>query len=283
MDNNRIEIEAELIQLSVYYMISTNEIDQKYTLKDCAKVLKDEIEKTKNGDTLFKVQKEEHIINKLFNKVKDINKDEYIKLIDDTVLKIMYFYNLSKDNSLMSTALEKDVEELSYNILYFNMGTDELKSIDNVHSKYELGERYLDAEMDKKAFECYSEASANGHKLATYRKIICIYKGYGTERNEELAFEELRKFVKEFVLSKAELLLGEMYFERENYADAFRQFERMENWETKAKFYLALMYMGGLGIEKDEDKARNLMIEAVNSRNKDAIDYVLENGIVLED
>ena len=284
MNNKKeIEIEAILIQLSIYYMISRNGIDTHYTVKDCAKVLQKEIVEYKSGDTLFSVKKEEHIINKLYNKLKDMEVDNYIEIIENTVLKMNYFYNISKDNSLMSTALEKDVEELAYNILYFNMGTDELKTLTDVYAKYELGERYLDAEMDELAYEYYSSASKMGHKLATYRKIVCIYKGYGTEKNEELALEEIKKFTKEFVYSKAELLLGEIYFEKENYEEAFKQFKSMEKWETKAKFYLALMYMGGLGVEKDEEEAKNLLIEAVNVRNKEAIDYVIKNGLVLVD
>ncbi|MBP3256292.1 MAG: sel1 repeat family protein [Clostridia bacterium] len=283
-NKTKIEIEAILIQLSIYYMICTRGIDEKYTIKDCSNVLKEEI-KNKNT-TLFHVKKEDHIINKLYEKMKKIEKMEYEnykEILEDTILKMRYFYNFSKDNSLMSTALEKDVEELAYNILYFNMGTDQLKKLTDVHAEYELGERYLDAEMDKLAFECYSKAAEKGHKLAAYRRIICIYKGYGTEKNEELAFEEIRKFIKEFVFSKAELLLGEMYFEKEIYEEAFKQFKKMEKWETRAKFYLALMYMGGLGVDKDEDEAKNLLIEAVNARNKEAIDYVLENGLVLID
>ena len=278
-----MELEAILIQLSIYYMINEKGIDGKYTIKDCANALKLEIEKARNGSTIFHSEKEENIVNKIYEKMKSMVISNYEETLENTILKMCYFYNFSKDNSLMSTALEKDVEELAYNIIYFNKGTDELKNLNNVHSQYELGERYLDAEMDNLAFECYSKAADGGHKLATYRKIICIYKGYGTEKNEELAFNELKTFVKEFVYSKAELLLGEMYFEKENYEEAFKQFEKMEKWETKAKFYLALMFMGGLGTEKDEDRARDLLIEAVNARNKDAIDYVIENGIVLID
>ena len=56
-DNKKIEIEAELIQLSVYYMIYNNGIDEKYTLRDCAKILKEEMEKINTKETLFSVSK----------------------------------------------------------------------------------------------------------------------------------------------------------------------------------------------------------------------------------
>lgn len=281
-EKERSYLETCIIQLSMYYMLATTDMDEYYTLKDCTKKLNEEINAAKKGSTIFHVKKE-HIINKLYDNLKDLEKEQYIELLRDSILKMNFYYNISKDNSLMSTAIEDDVEELAYNILYFNKGTDELKKMEDMHAQYELGERYFEAEMDKYAYEYFVKAAEKGHKLASYRKIICIYKGYGIGKNEELAFTELKKYTKDFVYSKAELLLGEMYFEREKYEEAFKQFEKMENWEAKAKFYLALMYMGGLGIEKDEDRAKDLMIEAVNSRNRDAINYVLENGIVLTD
>ena len=279
--NEKLDLEVTIIEMSMFYMIATNDIETKYTIKDCTKKLKEEIEKAKDGGTIFYVNKEEHIINRLYSKFTDIKIDEYIKLLEDTILKMNYYYNISRDNSIMSTAIEKDIEELAYNILYFNMGTDELKEYSNIHAEYELGERYLSAEMDKIGYELLCKASEKGHKLASFRRIICIYKGYGTEKNEELAFQELKKYVKEYVYSKAEVLLGKMYFEKEKYTEAFRQFEQMQNWEPSAKFYLGLMYMGGLGVEKDEEEAKNCLIEAVNARNKEAIDYVIQNGLVL--
>lgn len=281
-----INLENILIQLSIYYFISTRDAETETTLKECCDLLKEEEKYAIEGKTLFNVKdKVEHIINKLYDNIKGLNYARYSELLEKTILKMNYYYNTSKDNSIMSTESEKDVEEISYNILNFNIGTDELIEKEDSYAKYELGERYFYCGLDEKAYKYFEIASEQGHKLATYKKILCIYKGYGTEKDENKAFIELSKFVENRVCTKARVLLGEMYYfgkgTEKDYKKAYECFVEAEYAEENAKFYLAEMYMNGYGIEKNEEKAKELLKQAVDKKNTKAIKYVIENNIKL--
>lgn len=282
-----INFESILIQLTIYYFISTRGVDEETNLKECFELLKKEKTLLVEDKTVFddEIFKKDHIVNKLFCIIKKLSKQEYNELLDNTMFKINYYYSISKDNSIMSTQSEKDVEEISYNILYFNLGIDELKKRENVYAQYELGERYFSANMDEQAYKYFESASSQGHKLATYRKILCLFKGYGIEKNEKKAFIELCKFVEDMVCTKARVLLGEMYYfgngTEKDYKKAYECFTDSEYVEQDAKYYLAEMYMKGLGIEKNEKKAIELLKQAVDKKNSKAIKYVIENNIKL--
>ena len=124
--------------------------------------------------------------------------------INSAMLKLNYYYATIPGYHLMDLASERDVDELAYEIIYFNKGTDELKkeSKANICAMNELCDRYYYSNLYNEAFDLANEISLKGHKKAIYTKILCTYLGNGTQKNEEEAFNELNKYVDEHVYFK---------------------------------------------------------------------------------
>lgn len=285
--NNKYEkdyAEKILIQLAIYAIISTSN-DEFQNLKDCYYILEKELEFSNEGKTIFEFkEKPEHIVNTLRDNLKVINEEKYREYINSAMLKLNYYYATIPGYHLMDLASERDVDELAYEIIYFNKGTDELKkeSKANICAMNELCERYYYSNLYNEAFNLANEISLKGHKKAIYTKILCTYLGNGTQKNEVEAFNELTKYVNEHVYFKARELLGEMYYfgngTQQNYKKAFECFKEADGILASAEYYLGLMYINGQGVEVDEKKGLDYIIGAAKVRYKKAIEYIIDNA-----
>ena len=146
---------------------------------------------------------------------------------------------------------------------------------------YELGNRYYYSKMYDEAYSCYTNAYMKGHRKAGFMKILCIYNGTGTEKDEKSAFNELNKYLDSNFYSKALELLGEMYYYghrvNQDYTKAYECFNEIQHEEKVAQYYLGIMYYNGDGIEKDVNKGMDYIIKSASQRCKEAIDFIINN------
>lgn len=285
MDKLREEyIEKTIIELSIYYKLATSKEDDTLKLEECANIINYEIDMLEKDETIFKVEPEEHIINKLKNELKNIDKEQYKEYLQSVYYKISYYDSTVNGLHLMDISSEEDVEEFAYELLYYSKGIEELKaeSKTNVYAKYELAERYYYANMYDKAYKLFEDVSEGGHKKATYMKIVSLYLGRGIEKDEQRAFNELTKFVEDRVYFKGRELLGEMYYygkgTEQDYKKALESFKEAEGILASAEYYLGLMYINGQGVEVDEKKGLDYIIGAAQGRYKKAIEYIIDNA-----
>ena len=202
----RINEELNVIKLAIYYVLATSEEEQITYLEDCITVLNNEIKMMEKGETLFNVEPSEHIINELSKKIINLNNKDYKERIKKAIIKISYYNSVVEGYHLRNIASEKDIDELSNEIIYFNKGLEELEqeSKENNYAMYELRNRYYYSKEYSKAYEIYKNISESGHKNSTYMMSVCIYNGEGVEKNEKKAFEILSNLVEKEVHTKAE-------------------------------------------------------------------------------
>lgn len=175
--------EIDVIQLALYYVLATlprtsnvQEEKDNCSLENCMEILKIELEIQSMNETVFYFpQAEKHIVNNLSNQFRKMDIVEYKKIIDDTLLKIGCYNNFfSGKIPLYYVSSEEEVKELAYEIYYFNEGIEELKeeAKEDMYAKYELGQRYYYAHMDKKAYEMMEQSANMGHKKAIIDTIV---------------------------------------------------------------------------------------------------------------
>jgi len=281
-------VEKTLIELAIYDAIATNPDDNAINeMQRCSEILNYELGLSEDGDTIFKVSVEDHIVTKLRKKLNNIDKKigKYQKYVKSALLKLNYFISTDKSYHLMNLAADEDVDQLTDEIFYFGESLDELKKepITNIDAMNELCNRYYYAKIDKEAFELSKLIYGKGHKKADFTYIMCLYYGYGTEKDEKEAFKEIQKFVNNKLYSKARELLGEMYYygrgTEQDYKNAFECFEDCEHIESSAQYHLGLMYINGYGVKKDETKGLNYIMKSAKNRYKKAIEYIINYGI----
>lgn len=279
MDNHKydeINLEKTMIELAIYYRLSRSIDEQNLYLGECVYLLKDEIWASTDGHPIFKIDRGT-TINHLSSNFIGIDIKQYIQVIESAMQKIGYFDKTTKGMPLMDLSSEKSVEDLAYEILYYNKGIDELKKEINVnvYAKYELARRYECAEMYDKAYEFYEELAQNGFIKGIIREAICLFYGKGIEKSCKRAYELLKSVMDKSAYSSAIFLLGKMYYTGQgteiNYHEAFELFSEISNWNIEAKYYLAEMYLQGNGIEKDEKKGIELMKDAARNGSSKAI------------
>ncbi len=281
MGNN---LEEKLIELAIYYVLANSKKNEILELSACTEILKKELEIIKENKTIFKVDCE-HIINKLAQNFVDMKKDEYENMINIVILKINYYDYLIKEIPLMNIASEKDVTELANEIIYFNMGFEDLKKESQINkdAMYELGVRYDCAKMYKEAYNCFEIASKSNHKKAKYCKALCLCLGSGINKNEELAFKEIYQLCNSNeIYTKAKKLMGKMYYYgkgiEQNYKKAFECFEDVKDEEKTAQYYIGKMYLKGYGVKKNKKLGKKYIINSAKLGCKKAIMYIIENG-----
>lgn len=142
----------------------------------------------------------------------------------------------------------------------------------DIDSLYALGKQYdlgIDLEQDaEKAFECYSEAAAQGHVKAIYNVATMYYKGKGTAQDISKAIKFYEQ-ADERGSALATYALGLIYLKGKNgavdYEKAFQYFSKGAEAEDESCLYnLALLYQEALGVEKDEQKAESLLEKAAS-------------------
>lgn len=273
-----------LIQLSIFYILATKQDNQNPQLDDCANILINEIEMAKNESSLFYFEGIEHIVNKLSDNFTGMDKETYIELANNTIAKINYFDEIEKKHHLMNLGSEKDVEQLADEILYFNMGFDELKEmpIFNAPAMYELGNRYYYANLYDEAYKHFQYAAERSFKKAIYMKTLCMYNGEGVEKNQEQAFIDANELIKNEIHTGTIALIGEMYYfgngTEQNYKKALECFEEVEKEEKVAQYFLGIMYLNGYGIEKNAEKGIEYIIKSAKRKCKQAIDYIIKEN-----
>ena len=92
------DIESKIIELVIYYSISKGE--DFLGLKGCSRKLKDEIDLAEKGDTIFHIN-EEHIVDKLAQKFKEMDKTKYIDILKKAIRRIEYFCTYNNENYLL--------------------------------------------------------------------------------------------------------------------------------------------------------------------------------------
>ncbi len=280
----RIDEELNVIKLAIYYVLATSEEEEITYLKDCISVLNNEIKIIEKGETLFNVEPSEHIINELSKKMKKLDSKDYKERIQKAIIKISYYNSIVEGYHLRNIASEKDIDELSNEIIYFNKGLEELEkeSKENKYAMYELGNRYYYSKEYAKAYEIYKNISEIGHKNSIYMMGVCIYNGEGIEKSEKKAFDILSNLVEKEVHTKAGELLGEMYYygngTKQNYEKAIENFKDVEIEESLAQYYLGEMYLNGYGLEKNIEKGLEYMIKAAKRKCKKAIDFIIKEN-----
>lgn len=283
--DNILDIEWIFTKLIIYYAIASIKEEQKATFTYCYDILKYEIELSEKGDTLFNKLPIDHQVSQLFNAFDGMDKNLYQEIIKSIMLKIKYYDKVCGSTRLMSFISEEEVDEFAYEVICLNKGTDELKNeiYTNMYAMNELGERYSYAGMHEEAYKLFSQASARGHKMATYNKIWCMYYGKGTEKNNNQAYMELKELVEKIGFPHAQLLLGKMYYHgdgvEKDYNQAVRYFEDAEEFSAEAKFYLGEIHLNGYGVLKNEKLGKDYIKKSAEERCKKAIDYILNNKI----
>jgi len=282
--NEKNSQELNIIKLAIYYILATADENQVLYLENCSNILNTETDMIKKGETLFNVDPNEHIINELYNKVKELDKEIYKEIIKKAIIKMNYYNSLVEGYHMRNIASEKDVEELSNDIIYFNKGFEELEqeAKNNIYAAYEFGNRHYYSKEYDKAYEIYKELAKLEHKNAIYMMSLCMYNGEGTEKDEKIAFEKLSELVEKEVHTKAEELLGEMYYygngTEKNYEKAIENFKDVELEESLAQYYLGEMYLNGYGVEKNIEKGLEYIIKAAKRKCKKAIDFIIKEN-----
>src|SRR5207244_11262817 len=110
---------------------------------------------------------------------------------------------------------------------------------------------------NEKAFNLFINASEKDCIIAQYYVGECYKFGYGTKKDEKLAFEYYEK-IQNYAIGQNEI--GYCYDEgmgvEEDLKMAFYWYEKAaNNGNIVAMFNLGLFYKNGFGVEKDIDKA----------------------------
>ncbi len=301
MDDINIKNEADLIQVVLYYVItvsenkknaSNQEVREDKSINKCIDILKKELYDIENKGTYFYFEgAEEHPVNQLFKNLKNMNKEEYKILLKNVLMKIDSYSKVCKTICPLTTFCStEDVKDFAYEIIYYNKTIDQLEAEDNKYAKYELGRRYYLIYMDKEAFEFFVKADNMGNRKAKIKKCECIFWGYGTEKNQEAALEELEKEKEKNTLeSEGYLTLGKMYYslakEKEkynleeankNYKKAYELFRDCEECYATANYYLGIMYLNGEEVERSQEEALKEFEDAIKMGDTDSVELLIK-------
>lgn len=284
--------ESEIIELAIYYSISKE--DYYLGLRGCACILKNEIDIAEKGETIFYINGE-HIVDKLAEKFKDMDKYKYIDILKKAIRRIEYFCTYNTRNYLLEIDSEQCIEELSDLVVNYSKSLEELeKSIEKLEvflpgvvlpsTMYEIGCKYIDSNEGVMGYKYINEAAKNGHIRAAYQKILCLYYGSNEYKNEYQAFYEANELLKDkkysSIYNKLYELIGEMYYEgkgvKQDYSKALEYFKKTEKDLSASKYYLGLMYIDGYGVEIDKALGINYILKSARDGNKKAIDYIID-------
>ena len=299
MDDINIKNEAILIQVVLCYVLamseqrenaSTEEKREDMSIKKCIEILKKELYEIEKEGTYFYLEGvEEHPVNQLFKNLKDMDKEEYKILLKNVLLKIGAYSEVCKTISPLNTLSSmEDIEDLAYEIIYYNKSIEQLEEEDSKYAKYELGRKYYSMYMDKEAFELFVEADNMGYKKAKAKKCECLFWGYGTEKNQKVALEELEE-EKNTLGFEGILILGQMYYRlakeqekynfeesNENYKKAYEAFKKCEDCFADANYYLGIMHLRGEEVERSKKEALKQFEDAIKMGDTYSFEFLIK-------
>lgn len=169
-------------------------------------------------------------------------------------LGYMYLYGLEvkkdypKAFECMKKSADKNIPEALLNLgVFYKEGTGTDKSIE-------------------KSFECYQRCADLGMPSAMHNVATYYLNGKGVEKNLDKAIEYFKKAQQNGV-EESLIPLGSLYLERKEYDKAKEIFEKaVKNQDTeinsRAKYFLGIIYFNGSGVERDIQKAIGLFEDA---------------------
>jgi|GEM_PF-2693751 len=144
-----------------------------------------------------------------------------------------------------------------------------------------LGDCYRDGKKvtmadSEKAFECYKKAAEQDYTEAICDLGECYLKGFGTEQNVEKGIELLREAA-DRGFGIAFRNLANYYLSLDDNEKAFELFKKgKELGDSKSETMLGLCYLEGVGTSEDVDKGIDLLAEAADDEDEDAINILAE-------
>lgn len=131
-------------------------------------------------------------------------------------------------------------------------------------------------ELDKEeSVKWYRKAAESGNAIAQLRLALCYHDGEGIEQDAEEAAKWMLKSAEQGTSRESQWLMGRFYEDgtgvEKNLAEAVKWFERAEKKGFyPAKYSLAMCYLHGKGVQKDESRAEALLKEAAAGGNESA-------------
>lgn len=126
----------------------------------------------------------------------------------------------------------------------------------------------------KKAFKLFQQAANQKHAAARYALGQMYEQGKGVEKDEEKATELYIKTANQGH-RKASYTLGKLALKGNKLGQKWI-IEKAEKKDKEAQYTLGKMYEKGIGIERDEEKAIKLYIQAVKQGHLDATDTFIK-------
>ena len=149
----------------------------------------------------------------------------------------------------------------------------------NAQAMIRLAELYMEGdvvELDKEeAVKWYRKGAELGDEMAQYELATCYHEGKGVEEDQEESAKWMLKAADNGSNRSVQWAMGRYYQEgwgvEKNSAEAVKWFERSaKKGLALAKYYLAMCYMNGDGVQKDEAKGEQLLEEAADMGDEDA-------------
>ena len=146
-------------------------------------------------------------------------------------------------------------------------------------SMVRLAELYMKGdvvELDKEeAVKWYLKGAELGNAMAQYELATCYHNGEGVEEDQEESAKWMMRAAEKSTDRGVQWTMGRYYQEgwgvEKNPLEAVKWFERSaKKGFALAKYYLAMCYMNGEGVQKDEEKAEELLVDAADNGCKEA-------------
>ena len=137
--------------------------------------------------------------------------------------------------------------------------------------------------------EAFSNAQLAASKIyipGIYRLGLCYENGYGVERDVNAAITQYIRAAREG-LKEAQMALGRIYFEERDYEESAKWYrwaafrapyigQSDTNLMNQAKFNLGVIYLHGLGVERNLSEALNLFEKSAEQGDAKASFYAAE-------
>ena len=149
----------------------------------------------------------------------------------------------------------------------------------NTAAMVRLAELYKEGdvvELDKEeAVKWYRKAAEAGDANAQFNLATCLHKGEGVEQDDEESAKWMLKSAEQGTDRGCQWVMGRYYEDgtgvEKSMTEAVKWFERSaKKGFSLAKLSLAMCYLKGDGVQKDEATAERLLEEAADAGNKDA-------------
>ncbi|UZO07132.1 uncharacterized protein OCT59_027430 [Rhizophagus irregularis] len=226
------------------------------SLQDQATIQSEIIEpKNNQSNVSFLTNSSKDSLESTFNNISNLIVDKLIKII---IKKHDKGYTFDQIQQLI------DQKTLRFNQITNNLINWLTKNQDKSPYIWLLGLFYYYGigieENDSKAFELFSKAAKNDYPIAQVYLAKCYNDGYGTEKNNNLAFNWYQIAAENNNSIVGQFYLGYCYefnIGTESSENKFIEWyqKAANNGNTSAKFYLANCYRLGKGTEKYESKA----------------------------